>query len=98
MALSSQELTQLANLAKLDMTNLNIDQLQNKIDYFLTLANQLSEVNINDIQPLTHPLDMQQRLRNDEASSTYDSKIHQDLTKHVRDNLYVVPTVLDSSN
>lgn len=98
MALSSKELTQLANLAKLDMTNINIDQLQNKIDYFLTLANQLSEVNINDIQPLTHPLDMQQRLRNDEASSTYDPKIHQDLTKHVRDNLYVVPTVLDSSN
>ncbi len=98
MALSSQELTQLANLAKLDMTNLNIDQLQNKIDYFLTLANQLSEANIDAIQPLTHPLDMQQRLRDDIATSACDSEAHQDLTEHVRDNLYVVPTVLDSSN
>ena len=98
MALSSQELTQLANLAKLDMTNLNIDQLQNKIDYFLTLANQLSEVNTNDIQPLTHPLDMQQRLRDDETGNTCDSKNYQDLSEHVRDNLYLVPAVLDSSN
>ncbi len=98
MALSSKELTQLANLAKLDISNLNIDQLQIKIDYFLTLANQLSEANIDTIQPLTHPLDMQQGLRDDIATSACDSEAHQDLTEHVRDNLYVVPTVLDSSN
>ena len=98
MTLSTEELAQLANLAKLEIDGVHTDQIQKKIDYFLTLAHRLTEIELHDTQPLTHPLDVYQPLRKDTA--TVDAVVHNEQTPtvHVRDSLYIVPAVLESSN
>ena len=98
MALSSNELTHLANLAKLELTDSQIDPVKSKIDYFLTLAQRLNEIDTHDVTPLTHPLDMQQPLRKDTATTQPTHFNDQLLTEHMRNNLYSVPAVLDTSN
>ena len=95
MPVSPEELAHLANLAKLDFNAAESNQLQTKIDYFLTLAEQLNRVDVQSVAPLTHPLDLQQPLRDDHASATCNQTQTSQLSDHVRDNLYTVPAVLD---
>ncbi len=98
MALSPDELAHLAHLAKLNVTSTRYDALQTKIDYFLTLAQHLNALDTSDVIPLTHPLELEQPLREDTATTNPVHFNDQPLTDHVRDNLYTVPTVLDHSN
>lgn len=95
MSITSQELSQIAYLARLkfdkDALMANTKQMNN----ILTFVEQLKEVNTDDIMPMAHPLAMNQRLRPDEVVAIDEHKNFQAIAQQVQQQLYLVPTVIE---
>ena len=65
MKVSKDEVLYTANLAKLKINENEIDSFIEQMTQYLSYANNLSEVNTDDIDPLSHVLEIENVLRED---------------------------------
>ena len=72
-------------------------ELIQDLDAIVRFVDVMQKVNTDDVEPLAHPLDLTQNLREDEPDSSIDRDQFQALSKATRDGLYVVPLVIESS-
>lgn len=61
----------------------------------LDLVDQLSAVDTTGVEPMAHPLDMTQRLREDVVTETNHREKYQAVAPEVEDGLYLVPKVIE---
>ena len=61
----------------------------------LDMIEQLQEVDTGDIEPMAHPLQMTQRLRDDEVTEFNDREKYQKNTEFAEDGFYKVPKVIE---
>ena len=61
----------------------------------LDMIEELQEVNTGDIEPMAHPLQMTQRLRDDEVTEFNDREKYQKNTEFAEDGFYKVPKVIE---
>lgn len=61
----------------------------------LDMIEELQEVNTGDIEPMAHPLQMTQRLRDDEVTEFNDREKYQKNTDFAEDGFYKVPKVIE---
>ena len=61
----------------------------------LEMIEELQEVNTGDIEPMAHPLQMTQRLRDDEVTEFNDREKYQKNTDFAEDGFYKVPKVIE---
>jgi aspartyl-tRNA(Asn)/glutamyl-tRNA(Gln) amidotransferase subunit C len=95
MFLSEEQVTQIAYLARLSLSD---DELKNNTKDFnaiLDLSKQLNEIKTDNITPMFHPLNMTQRLRADEVTEVDQSELFQSIAPNVGNNHYLVPTVIE---
>ncbi len=95
MSISQTELTQIATLARLSLSEAQLEQSTHQMNNILSFIELLSEVNTDDIEPMAHPLSMQQRLREDTVIEVDNSKQFQAIAPKVEQDLYLVPTVIE---
>ena len=62
-----------------------------------SLAQQLNSANTSDVQPLTHPLDVSQRLRADSITEKNLREKFQRIAPKVEAGLYLVPKVIEEA-
>ena len=95
MAFDHTEVKKIAHLARLAITEEDIENYSSSISDILDLVDQLQEVNTDQINPMAHPLDATQRLRKDIVSEKNERDSLQLNAPAIENGLYLVPKVID---
>ena len=70
MAFDKSEVEKVAQLARLHMSESDVEEVAARITDILALIDQMQSVDTESVEPLAHPLDMTQRLRPDVATES----------------------------
>ncbi len=95
MALDRSDVTNIAELARLEIVEADIPQYQTDLSNILGLVEQMNAVNTDDVQPLAHPTDAVQRLRKDEVTETDQREKNMACAPATEEGLFLVPKVIE---
>ncbi|MFM2112444.1 MAG: hypothetical protein RLZZ271_1104 [Pseudomonadota bacterium] len=99
MALTSQDIARIANLARLDITPDESERMLTKINGFFDLVEKMNAVDTTGITPLAHPVEVVQpvalRLRDDAVSEPDNRDNNQRSAPAVERGLFLVPKVIE---
>lgn len=95
MALSRQDVAHIAHLARLKVSDDEIDEYVAKLSSIIDLVAQLQAAETRGVTPMAHPLDMAQRLRPDQVTESDQRESFQQNAPDVVDGLYRVPRVIE---
>ena len=73
MTFDKSEVSKIAELARLEITDEEIDDIESRITEILLLIDQMQSVDTDSIVPMSHPLDGKQILRSDTVSEANKS-------------------------
>lgn len=95
MTISRADIEKIAVLARIRLDDEQIPALENDLSNILSLVDQLSAANTDNVEPLAHPLDAVQRLRADEITESNQREAFQTTAPATENGLYLVPRVID---
>jgi aspartyl-tRNA(Asn)/glutamyl-tRNA(Gln) amidotransferase subunit C len=95
MSLSDDQIRRIARLARIAIQPAETAELRGRLDRILGLIDQMQAVDTSDIEPMSHPLDMVQRLRPDDVTETDRHRQYQPVAPVVEGGLYLVPKVIE---
>jgi aspartyl-tRNA(Asn)/glutamyl-tRNA(Gln) amidotransferase subunit C len=96
MPTSKQELQKITALAYLETDASTTQQLTQDVSAIMAFVEQLRKVDTTGVIPLSHPLDLHQRLREDVVQTGNCVAQLEKIAPLFTDNLYLVPKVIDS--
>ena len=89
------DIDHLAGLAQLQLTAAEHTAVAEDLRRIIDMVDQMQMMPTDDVAPLAHPLDAQQRLRQDEVTEVVDRALYQRGAPATRDGLYLVPRVIE---
>ncbi|HKP33365.1 MAG TPA: Asp-tRNA(Asn)/Glu-tRNA(Gln) amidotransferase subunit GatC [Sphingomicrobium sp.] len=95
MSVSSQQVRHIARLARIGMSDAEIEALVPELNNILGWVEQLAEVNTDGVEPLTAVIDQKLRLREDVVN---DGDIHDDVLANAPEaqhGFFAVPKVIE---
>jgi len=101
MSLNDQDISRIANLARLELQPDEQARMLHKINDFFDIVAQISAVDTSDALPMAHPVDAMQgahialRLRPDVASEPNQRELNQRSAPAVERGLFLVPKVIE---
>jgi len=95
MSLSDDQIRRLARLARIAIGPEESAEVARRLNRVLALVEQMRAVDTAGIEPMSHALDMVQRLRADEATEPDLRQHYQSVAPAVEDGLYLVPKVIE---
>ena len=95
MAFDKSEVSKIAELARVEITEEEIDDIESRITEILLLIDQMQSVDTDSIVPMSHPLDGKQFLRSDTVSEENKRDELQKLAPKVENGLFLVPKVIE---
>jgi aspartyl-tRNA(Asn)/glutamyl-tRNA(Gln) amidotransferase subunit C len=95
MSLEKKQVKEIAQLARLNIGDSEALQTTAELNNILNLMAELSEIDTEDVEPMAHPLDMSQRLRDDVVSETDLSDDFQAIAPKTGKQHFLVPTVIE---
>lgn len=95
MTLKSEDIRNIAHLARLHIDEDVIDEYVDDLSNILSLVDQMNQVDSSNVAPLANPLDATQRLRADEVTETNQRDKFQQIAPDVADGFYRVPKVIE---
>ena len=85
----------IAHLARLQINEDQIEHYAKDMTNILGLVDQLQKANTDDVEPMAHPLDLTQRLRDDAVTETDHRDEYLKLAPAKEAGLYLVPQVIE---
>lgn len=95
MLINRKEVEQIAVLAKLSVSEAEIDSITSSLDSVVQMINHINEAETDNINPMANPTDAVQRLRNDTVTETSNKEKLLAMASQVDDDYYLVPTVVE---
>lgn len=95
MAISSDEICKLAELARIAIDEHAMQSTANSVADILDMIDELKKADTSATKPLSHPLDQAQRLRADEVTEHDEREVFQAIAPAVENGLYLVPRVIE---
>jgi len=95
MPLDNNKVKEIAYLARLSIENSELEQSTKELNNILSLMDQLGEIDTGDAEPMAHPLEMSQRLRDDQVTEDDLSEEFQEIAPKTGNNHFLVPTVIE---
>jgi aspartyl-tRNA(Asn)/glutamyl-tRNA(Gln) amidotransferase subunit C len=95
MPLSLDEVRRIATLARIALTDAELERTAAQLGAVLALFEQLRAVDTAGVEPMTHPHDQTLRLRDDVADETDRREAGQAMAPAVERGLYLVPKVIE---
>ncbi len=95
MALERSDVTKIAHLARLAVSEEETQRYAADLSNILDLVAQMDAVDTAAVDPMAHPLHMTQRLRPDEPTETDRRDLFQANAPLTEDGLYLVPKVIE---
>lgn len=95
MAFGSDDVRQVAHLARLGLNDDDIQEYAHSLSSVLDLIEQMQSVDTTGVEPLAHPLALTQRLREDSVTESNRREHYQHIAPTVENGLYLVPKVIE---
>lgn len=99
MALTPQDASRIAHLARLELSNDEAPQMLAQLNGFFSIVEQMSAVDTAGVEPLYTPLSaieaVQLRLRDDRVTESDQREANQRSAPAVEDGLFLVPKVIE---
>jgi len=95
MTLKTEEVRNIAHLARLQINDSNVEQYTNDLSNILNVFKQMKLHDTTNMLPMAHPMDATQRLRPDVVSETNQREKFQAVAPDVEQHLYRVPKVIE---
>jgi aspartyl-tRNA(Asn)/glutamyl-tRNA(Gln) amidotransferase subunit C len=95
MSLSAEEVNKIAWLARIAIDPAKVNAYAHDLSGILEFVEQMNQVDIGEVEPMAHPLDQSQRLREDRVSETDQRENFQLHAPRVEAGLYLVPKVIE---
>jgi aspartyl-tRNA(Asn)/glutamyl-tRNA(Gln) amidotransferase subunit C len=95
MSLSDDQVRRLARLARLAVQPEESAAVVERLNRVLALVDEMRRVETAGIDPMSHPLDAQQRLRPDVVTEPDRRDLYQSVAPAVDGGLYLVPKVIE---
>ncbi|MGQ0543977.1 MAG: Asp-tRNA(Asn)/Glu-tRNA(Gln) amidotransferase subunit GatC [Betaproteobacteria bacterium] len=95
MSLSHDQIRRLARLARIAIRAEESEAVRARLNRVLSLIEELRAVDTAGVEPMSHALDLVQRLRADEVTEPERRAAYQSVAPAVQDGLYLVPKVIE---
>ena len=99
MSLTSQDITRIARLARLELDAAHSDRMCHQLNGFFDIVGQMNAVDTTGVEPLAHPTAVMEpvalRLRDDVASEPNQREANQQSAPAVERGLFLVPKVIE---
>lgn len=95
MSLKRQDVENIAWLARLKIDENEIESLATELSHIVEFVEQLAAAPVDGVEPMAHPLEMTQRLREDLVTETDRRERFQSDAAETEDGLYLVPRVVE---
>jgi aspartyl-tRNA(Asn)/glutamyl-tRNA(Gln) amidotransferase subunit C len=95
MSLTTQDVEKVARLARLAMSESEIETSRSQLTEIFDLIAEMQAVDTTGIEPMSHAQDVTQRLRADVVTETNRRADFQAIAPQVEAGLYLVPQVIE---
>ena len=95
MSINKEEIKKIAHLARINVSQDEVNQVEKKLDGIMTLIEKMQEINTKSIEPMSHALDIDQPLREDKVTEKDIRNKSLSLAPHADNNLFIVPQVIE---
>jgi len=95
MSLTLDQTRWVAHLARLELSDGELAGMTRQLSAILDYVEQLKQVNTENVEPLAHPLDIQNVFRPDEPAPSLPVDAALSNAPERRDNFFAVPAVLE---
>jgi aspartyl-tRNA(Asn)/glutamyl-tRNA(Gln) amidotransferase subunit C len=85
----------IADLARLELGDDELPDVIENLSRIIDFVDQLQAVDTDGVEPMAHPLDMVQRLREDVVTERNQRDLYQANAAAVEAGLYLVPKVIE---
>jgi aspartyl-tRNA(Asn)/glutamyl-tRNA(Gln) amidotransferase subunit C len=93
--LSLDQVTRIAHLARLELSPADAAAMQHEMNAILAMVDQMAAADTAGIEPMAHPQEAAQRLREDRVTGSDHREDFQAVAPAVEDGLYLVPQVIE---
>lgn len=95
MELTTDDVIKIAKLARLGIDQQDLSAYAHDLAGILSLMQQMGETSTEGVEPMAHPMDQTQRLRDDAVTELNNRENFQAIAPQVEDGLYLVPKVIE---
>jgi len=95
MSLQKEDVEKIAHLAQLAINEDDIPGYSEELSKILHLVEQMNAVDTDNVEPMAHPQDSSQRLREDKETEINQRDAFQEIAPQVERGLYLVPKVIE---
>ena len=95
MSIKREDAENIARLAKLQVSDDQLEKITDDLSNILSLVDQLQSADTSNIEPMAHPMDAVQRLRPDQVTETNNREAFQKIAPATEEGLYLVPKVIE---
>jgi aspartyl-tRNA(Asn)/glutamyl-tRNA(Gln) amidotransferase subunit C len=95
MALELDDVKRVAHLARLAIDEAEARAALSQMNDVFKLIAEMQAVDTRGVEPMSHALDVVQRLRADAVTETDQRALFQSVAPHVEGGLYLVPKVIE---
>ena len=95
MSLTREDVEKIAMLARLEIAESEMSGFVTNLSRIIDFVEQLSQAPVENVAPMAHPLDMNQRLREDRVTESDEREQFQENAPAVEAGLYLVPRVIE---
>ena len=95
MSLNNADVRKVARLARLAMSETEIETARSQLSGIFALIAEMQAVDTRGIEPMSHAQDVSQRLREDVVTETNQRELFQSIAPQVETGLYLVPQVIE---
>jgi aspartyl-tRNA(Asn)/glutamyl-tRNA(Gln) amidotransferase subunit C len=95
MSFDQSDVEKIAHLARLAVTDEEAQELTGDLSRILDLVAQMEQVDTSNVEPMAHPLNMNQRLREDRVTEENNRELYQSVAPSTENGLYLVPKVIE---
>ena len=95
MSLSLDEVRHIAKLARLELAAGELEATQAKLNGIFSLIEEMQAVDTDGVEPMSHPQELAQRLREDRVTEENRRDAFQAVAPETEAGLYLVPKVIE---
>ncbi len=93
--LSLDQIARIAELARLELSPPESAALQQQLNGILDMVDAMGAVDTKDVEPMSHPQQAMQRLREDAVTERDPREVFQALAPATEDGFYLVPKEIE---
>lgn len=96
MKIDQEQLERIETLARLQLTEDEEDRLRDQLSQILEHVETIGELDLEDVEPLTHPLELSNVMRADEREEPLDGKEVLQNAPERTGSFFKVPQIIDN--